>query len=207
MVSRLNFYDWQRGSALGSSARGCCRRLGGFGRRRWLQRRVKPAGMYPPVKCLLGLGVDISLPDEATEGGLDVGAWAAETIVKVEMAEGRVEIVAPEQGDNATAQPDAFRVARGTGQEPGRLGDFVDLFLAFLGSVSSWLLRFGRLAVSATLREGERTIETKRRHAEKHGKGLTQLESEPHCPRRMFDLAVRPSLNPVWGPIGTLIRR
>jgi hypothetical protein len=81
MAPRLNFYDWQRGSALGSSARGCCRGLGGFGGRRWLQGRVKPAGMDPPVKSLLGLGVNVSLPDKAAESGLDVGAWAAEPIV------------------------------------------------------------------------------------------------------------------------------
>ena len=69
------------------------------------------------------------------------------------MAEGGVEVVAPEQADHATAQPDAFRIAGRTGQQPRRLGNFVDLFLAFLGGVSGRLLRFGRLAVTATLRE------------------------------------------------------
>jgi hypothetical protein len=57
------------------------------------------------------------------------------------------------------------------------------------------------------LREGGGTIETKGCHAAKHGKSLTQLDSETHCPRRMFVLPVRPSVGPVWGPIGTLIRR
>ena len=37
--------------------------------------------MDPAVKGLLGLGVDVSLPDKAAESGLDVGAWAAKPVV------------------------------------------------------------------------------------------------------------------------------
>jgi hypothetical protein len=156
--------------------------------------------MHPPVKCFRGLGIDVSLPDEAAEGGLNVGARAAEAIVQVEMTKGGVEVVTPEEADNPTSEPDTFRVSSRAGQKPSRLGDFVDFFLTFLGGVSCGLLRFGRLAVTATLREGSRVIETKGRHAAKHGKNLTQPDSETHCPRRMFDLVRTPVLRPCVGP-------
>ena len=156
--------------------------------------------MHPPVQRLLGLGIDVSLPDETAEGGLDVGAWAAETIVQVEMAKGSVEIVAPEQGHDTAAEPDAFRVSGWPSQETRRLSDFVDLFLTFLGRVSGGFLRFGWLAVTATLRGGGWSIKTKGRHAAKHGKNLTQLDRETHCPRRMFVLARTPVRWPCVGP-------
>ena len=92
--------------------------------------------MYPAVKGFLRLRVDISLPDQTAECGLDMGAWAAEAVIKVQVAEGCIEIVAPEQVDHAAAQPDAFRVAGRPGQKAGCLGDLVDLFLAF-----PWLRR------------------------------------------------------------------
>ena len=116
------------------------------------------------------------------------------------MAEGGVEVVAPEQGDYATAQPDAFWIASGAGQEPRRFRNFVDLFLAFLGGVSGGLLRFGRLAVTATLREGDWTTEAEGCRAAKHGKSLTQLDRETHCPRRMFELASMPVRLTCVGP-------
>jgi hypothetical protein len=59
--------------------------------------------MNPAVKGLLGLRVDVSLPNQTAEGGLDVGTGAAETVVKVEMAKGRIKVVAPEQANYAAA--------------------------------------------------------------------------------------------------------
>ena len=163
--------------------------------------------MYPAAKGFLRLRVDISLPDQTAERGLDMGARAAEAVIKVQVAEGRVEIVAPEQVDHAAAEPDALRVAGRPGQKARCLGDLVDLFLGFLGCVGGWFLRFGRLAVSA-LREGGRDDEKQARHTTEHDKKLTQLERNPHCPRRMFVLGpVLSSLGPVCDRIGTLIRR
>jgi len=51
--------------------------------------------MNPAIKGLLRFGIDISLPDEATKGGLDMGARAAEPVIKVEMPESGVHVVAP----------------------------------------------------------------------------------------------------------------
>ena len=91
--------------------------------------------MDPAVKGFRRLGVDIALPHQAAEGGLDMGARAAEAVVKVEVAEGGVEVVAPQQADHPAAEPDAFRIAGRAGQDTRGLGDFVDLFLGFLGGV------------------------------------------------------------------------
>src|SRR5665647_3315955 len=150
------------------------RRRGGSRRLGWRKAGVKPTGMDPAVQRFLGLGIDVSLPDQAAESGLDMGARAAETIVKIEMAEGGVEVVPPQQADHAAAEPDAFRVAGGAGQQPGRFGDLIDLLLAFLGSIGGRLLRLRRLAVAA-LGERRGGHETEGCHAE-HGTELTQLK-------------------------------
>ena len=67
--------------------------------------------MNAAVQRLLLLRIDVSLPDQAAESGLDMRTRAAEAVVKVEMPEGRIEVVAPEQANHAAAEPDAFGVA------------------------------------------------------------------------------------------------
>ena len=89
------------------------------------------------------------MQEEAAKGRLDMAARAAEAVVKVEMAEGGIEIVAPQQADHPAAEPDAFGIARRTAQRLLRFGEFVDL-LRLLG----WLLAvrrglIGRLGVGA----------------------------------------------------------
>src|SRR5215831_3046840 len=126
--------------------------------------------MDPTVKGFLSFGIDVSLPYQTAEGGLDVGARAAETVVKVEMAEGRIEVVAPEEANHAAAKPDTFRVAGRPRHHTGGLGDFIDLFLGLLDRVSRRFLRFGGFAVAAALREGGRKDETECRHATQYGR-------------------------------------
>lgn len=50
---------------------------------------------------------------QATKRRLDVSRRTAETVIEIEMAERGVDIVAPDQADNAPAKPDAFGIARG----------------------------------------------------------------------------------------------
>ena len=110
--------------------------------------------MDPAVKGFLNLGIDVSLADQAAKGSLNMGAGAAETVVEIEVAESRIQVVAPKEANHAAAEPDAFGIAGRAGQNTGGLGDFVDLFLGFFGSVSGRFLRFGWLAVAAAaLRE------------------------------------------------------
>ena len=104
-----------------------------------------------PFRRVRGLGVDVALAHQAAESGLDMGARAAKPVVKVEMAEGGVEVVPPEQADHPAAEPDAFRVAGRAGQQARGFGDLVDLLLAFLGGFGGRFLssgwpgrRFGR---------------------------------------------------------------
>jgi hypothetical protein len=44
----------------------------------------------------LGLRIDISLPNQAAESGLDVGAGATKPVIQIEVTEGRIEVVAPQ---------------------------------------------------------------------------------------------------------------
>jgi len=76
--------------------------------------------MDPAVKGLLGLGIDVSLADEATESGLDMGAGTAEAVVQVQMTESRVQIISPKQAYHAAAEPNALRIASRAGQDPLR---------------------------------------------------------------------------------------
>src|SRR4051794_15729212 len=132
-------------------AGGC---LGGGGRA-GRQGRVDPARMYTSVQTLLRLGVDIPLADQAAESRLDMATRAGEAVVQVEMAEGGVEIVAPEQADHPAAEPDAFRIAGRAGNEARGLGDLVELLLAVLAVLGGVGRRLGfrRLTVAA-LRQG-----------------------------------------------------
>ena len=74
------------------------------------------------------------MQNQAAERRLDMAARAAETVVKIEMAEGGIEIVAPQQADHPAAEPDAFRIAGRSVKHALRFGVFVDL-LGFLGRV------------------------------------------------------------------------
>jgi len=65
------------------------------------------------------------------------------------MAKGSIEIVAPQQADDATAEPDTFGIARGTAERMLRFGEFIDflrLFCRFLTRRRSLSL-VGRLRI------------------------------------------------------------
>ena len=87
--------------------------------------------MDPAVKGFLNLGIDVSLADQAAKGGLNMGAGAAETVVEIEMAEGGVEIVSPEQVDDAAAEPHAFRIAGRSAHRALGFGELIDLLRFF----------------------------------------------------------------------------
>src|SRR5690348_12475950 len=89
--------------------------------------------MNPEVEAARNLVVDLGAePGQAAEGRLNMSARAAEAIIEIEMAEGGIEIVDPHQADHATAEPDAFGVARRAIDDLGGLGKFGSLALVFL---------------------------------------------------------------------------
>src|SRR3984893_3342930 len=110
------------------------RRARGRGSRRGRGRhvRIDPAGVDAGAQAFRRLGVDVSLPHDTPEGCLDVSCRAAESIVEIEMAECRVEIVAPEQVDHPSAEPDAFGISCGTGKHTRGFGELVDLLFFLL---------------------------------------------------------------------------
>ena len=67
---------------------------------------------------------------------------AAESIVKIEMAERRFDIVSPEQADDAPAEPDALGIAGSTGNHALRFGIFVDLVQLVLARGAGLVRRF-----------------------------------------------------------------
>ena len=94
--------------------------------------------MNAVVQALLHLVVDLrAKPGQAAEGGLDVPAGATETVVKVEVAKGRVQVVAPHQANDAPAEPDAFRVTGRTIDRLRGLGKFIGSALVVLGGVGT----------------------------------------------------------------------
>ena len=130
--------------------------------------------MNPAIQAFLGLGINMALPDQAAEGGLNVGARAAKPVIQVKVTECSVEVVPPHQADHAAPKPDAFRVARRPVEHPRRLGDFVNALLALLGSVWSLFLLLRRVDVAA-LGKRSRAPESANRYAENR-KEVTQRE-------------------------------
>lgn len=96
--------------------------------------RVDPAGLNALVQAVRSFGIDAAfVQNQAAEGRLDVPAGAAKSIVKIEMAEGRVDIVAPEQADRPATKPDAFGITGGTGDRALDVGVLVDFLRRLLG--------------------------------------------------------------------------
>src|ERR1700675_5003089 len=76
------------------------------GRRRRLQSRIDPARMDAAVQAIGRLRIDgVGVQYQAPERRLDVSAGTAEPVVEIEMAEGGIEIVTPQQADDPAAEP------------------------------------------------------------------------------------------------------
>jgi len=73
------------------------------------------------------------MKQEAAERSLDMGAGATETIVQVEVAKRRVQIVAPKQADDPPAEPDTFRIALRTIQRFPGFSKLIDLLRLLVG--------------------------------------------------------------------------
>src|SRR5260370_10624231 len=108
---------------------------GSRGRRRSWDGRIDPASMHAPVQAIGRFGVDrIGVQNQAAECHLDMAARAAETVVKVEVAKGGIEVVTPQKAHNTPAEPNTFRITRRPVKDALRFGKFVN-FLRFLGAV------------------------------------------------------------------------
>src|SRR5262245_6667154 len=103
------------------------------------QAWVEPAGAHAISDLLGGLLVDLTLPHDAAEGGLDVTGRATKSIVEVEMAESGIEIVARKQGHHPPAEPKALRIGCRSAQKFFGFDIFVELFLAILAFRGRWL--------------------------------------------------------------------
>jgi hypothetical protein len=106
---------------------GRCR--GGRGRRRYdrIDVGIDPAGVNPSVPRIWSFTIDVPLPDNATEGRLNVAGWTAESLVKVKMTEGGLEIVAPQEAEHTGSKPKTFGVCGRTAKDLLGLDVYVDL--------------------------------------------------------------------------------
>ena len=90
-----------------------------------------------------------------------MGAGAAEAVIKIEVAEGRIEVVAPEQVNHAAAKPDAFRDCRPGRSKHGYASAISSIFFwVSLAASAAGFCGSGGLPFSA-LRESRRTVRPK----------------------------------------------
>lgn len=90
------------------------------------------------------------MADYAAERRLDVGAWTAEAVVQVQVAEGCIHVVPPQQSDHPAAKPDALGIAGWPVQQARRLGELVNPALRLFGRFGlAWRLLVAGLAVPA----------------------------------------------------------
>ena len=159
--------------------------------------------MHPAIQAFRGLGVDMALPHQAAESGLDMRARAAEPVVKVEVAEGGIEIVAPQQADHPAAEPDAFRVAGRPGEQARRFGDLVDA-----SSGLPWRCRrpvsAARAAWGSPLWANAAVAVKLKAATQNAARNTTQQGDYRHCPAG-FDggrpPAIRSAMRPDWDAI------
>ncbi len=73
----------------------------------------------------------------------------AEPVVEIEMAEGGIEIVTPQQADHPAAEPDAFGIAGRSVEDALGFGEFVDFLRLFGGVLARRRVLVGGLGVVA----------------------------------------------------------
>src|SRR5262249_48889165 len=149
--------------------RGCgwCWRRGGGCRRRCIGG-IKPALENTLVQDVR-FRIDGALPDQAAEGSLDVGAWAAEAVVKLDVTEGGVQVVHEHQPDGAPAGPYAFRMTRRPADHATGFGQLLGTLFGCLPGRIFLLIRRLLLAVR-TLGKGGRDGAGQRGHTGEDGK-------------------------------------
>ena len=147
--------------------------------------------MHPGIEAFRRFRVDIALADHAAERRLDMRAGAAEAVVKVEMAEGGVEVVPPQQADHPAAEPDAFRIAGRAGDQAGRLGELVDLALGVLGGSAGWAAG-GLSAALASPLWAKARLARRLRHRRKNAARLTRNKKDIGWPVGLGSLLSRP---------------
>jgi hypothetical protein len=90
----------------------------------------------PVVQAPWHLVVDLRTePGQAAERGLDMAARATETVVKIEVAKGSIQVIPPHQANNAPAKPDAFRIAGRTVDRVRGFSKFIGPALVVLGGI------------------------------------------------------------------------
>ncbi|EJW11701.1 hypothetical protein A33M_2898 [Rhodovulum sp. PH10] len=140
-----------------SRVRSLLRRCGG-GRSLGDEIGVQPAPVDTGVD-VAGLLIQRTKSHDAPERILNVTAGTAESVVQIEMAKRRVEVVAPHQADHPLAEPDAFGIGGRPLQSLAGLDRLVGARLALgLGRVGGAALRSLLLRLRLGLRLRRRRL-------------------------------------------------
>ena len=116
---------------------------------------------------------------QTAERALNVTAGASEPLIEIEVAERRVEVIAPHQPDHPPAEPDAFRVS---GRPVDRLRgfhEFVGLALAVLGGVCGRCLLGSRVLSTEITALGDGSANAHKQGQGRNGDALKNCNSKP----------------------------
>jgi hypothetical protein len=91
--------------------------------------------MHPARQAVRSFWVECAKAGEAAKGSLNVSARTAEPVIQIEMPERGVQIVAPHQSNDATAEPNAFRITGRSVDNLRRFRELVDFALIVPGGV------------------------------------------------------------------------
>lgn len=164
--------------------RRCSRRSGWRGRGSGglrLGGGIDPAGVDAAVEGFGDFGVDGGAePHHAAECRLDMAAGASEPLIEIEMAEGRIEVVAPHQADDPPTKPDAFRISGRAVDRLRGFDEFVRLALAVLGGIPrSGLLLGGVILSPAVAALGDGGSDPDKQRQRRDGDALKNCNSKP----------------------------
>ncbi len=122
--------------------------------------------MYASVEGIRGLRIDAALPDHTAESLLKVGGRTAESVVKVEVAKGGIEVVTPKQADDPPSKPHAFWIARRAGNLPAGFRKLIDPPLTAFPCLGRAGRRLGVAALGGNGSDRERKEEGAQRDRE-----------------------------------------
>jgi hypothetical protein len=82
------------------------------------------------------------MENQAAKARLDVARWASESVVKIKMAKGRLDVVSPKQAHDPPAEPNALGITGRAGNHTLSLSVLVDLMELVLARRSRLVSRF-----------------------------------------------------------------
>ena len=136
--------------------------------------------MNASVQRLGYLRIDRSTESgQAAERSLHMAAGAAKPVVKVQVAEGGIEVIEPHQAHHAAAEPDAFRISCWPVDGLRGFHEFVGLALTVLGGIRCRRLLGGLVLRAGIPALGDRTANAYQQGKAGRGDALKECRTKP----------------------------